>query len=107
MARLPALAAALVAAATPALAQDGQVLRLLCRPDQSAMAQPLGFSIDFAAKDAVETTTGQRFALAGERDTLLLTGPATFRIDRVSGRFIRTDTNLRLEGTCEKEERKF
>lgn len=79
MRRRLALAALLLA--SPAWADDNEILHLICRPDQPAMVPSLAFSIDFAAKDAIETTSGQRFT--------------------------RTDTNLKWEGGCEKGGRKF
>lgn len=97
----------------PVLAQEADMLRLVCRPDQPAMAEPLAFSIDLGAKDAVETITGRRFGVVPMRDGIALFDPAqgpaavVWRIDRVTGRFTRVDTRLRLEGICDKVERRF
>lgn len=94
-------------------AQEPEVLRLSCRPDQPAMSAPLAFSIDLAAKDAAETTSGKRFGVVAIRDGIALfdptQGPAAvvWRIDRVTGRFSRVDTQLPLEGMCDKVERRF
>lgn len=100
---------ALLLLATPALAADPQTLRLACRPDQPAMGAPLAFSIDLAAQAATETTGGKRFTVAERQDSLVLSdgGTPMWRIDRLTGRFTRLDTQLRLEGVCDKVERKF
>lgn len=110
MRRLAALFALIV---TPALAEESEILRLACRADQPAMSEPLAFSIDLAAKDAIETTSGKRFGVVGGRDSIALFDPAqgpaaaVWRIDRVTGRFRRVDTQLPLEGVCDKVERRF
>ena len=107
------LVVSLLLLATPALAEDAETLRLACRADQPAMSGPLAFSIDFTAKDAVETTGGKRYGVAASRDSIALFDPAqgpaalVWRIDRVTGRFSRLDTQLRLEGVCDKVERRF
>lgn len=97
----------------PALAEEGDTLRLSCRPDQAAMSAPLAFSIDLATGAAIETTSGRRYGLAANGDSLALfdraQGPqaVVWRIDRITGRFTRVDTQLRLEGLCDKVGRKF
>lgn len=107
------LLASLLLISAPVLAQDAEILRLACRPDQPAMSGPLAFSIDLGAKDAIETATGRRFGVVPTRDGIALFDPAqgpaavVWRIDRVTGRFTRVDTQLRLEGICDKVERRF
>lgn len=107
------LALVLLLLAAPASADEADILRLACRPDQPAMSEPLAFSIDLAAKEAVETTGGRRYGVAGGGDSLALfdraQGPmaVVWRIDRITGRFTRTDTQLRLEGVCDKVGRRF
>jgi hypothetical protein len=110
---ITALTVALLAA-SPALAEESEMLRLVCRADNPALlAEPLAFSLDLGAKEATETLSGAQFGITTLRDGLNLweksAGPAqvVFRIDRVSGRFARVDKQIRLEGTCEKVERKF
>lgn len=110
---IAALAVALLAAA-PALAQDSETLRLVCRADNPALlAEPLAFSMDLSAKEAVETISGAQFGVTAVRDSLSLwekasgPGQVVFRIDRVSGRFARVDKQIRLEGMCDKVERKL
>lgn len=100
-------------AAMPAQAQTADILRLACRATDPAMSPPLSFSIDLAAKDAVETTGGKHYGVTTYRDGLGLYDPAqgpssvVFRIDRISGRFARVDTQLRWDGTCDKVEPKL
>lgn len=105
--------AVILLAASPALAED-EPLRLVCRADNPALlAEPLAFSMDLAAKEATETTSGAQFGITAGRDSLSLwekssgPGQVVFRMDRVSGRFARVDKQIRLEGMCEKVERKF
>ncbi len=104
----PALLAALLAAcAAPAAAED-DVLRLSCQTTEGGQ-QAFAFSIDFAAKDAVETLSGKRLTVSSTlRDHIVLSDGATpvFRIDRVTGTLV-VDRQLRLEGRCEKVDRKF
>lgn len=111
--RAAVLAVALLAA-FPALAEESETLRLVCRADNPGLlAQPLAFSVDLAAKDAVETLSGGQYGVTASRDGLSLwdkaggPGQVVFRIDRVSGRFARVDKQIRLEGMCDKVERKF
>ncbi len=105
------LALVAVLAATPVFAQQDGTLRLACRADNPALlAAPLAFAIDLAAKQASETTSGAQYAVEAGRDTLVLqdrAGQPVFRLDRITGRFARVDKQLRLEGACEKVERKF
>lgn len=104
--RRTVLIAALLTATSPAFAQEPEVLRLACRAEGSP--QGFAFSIDLGAKDAVETVSGRRYAVAGLRDHLILsdqTGTA-FRIDRITGAFA-VEKQLRLEGMCDKVDRKF
>lgn len=114
MPRRLAVLAALMLSAMPAHAEEAEALRLLCRADNPALlAEPLGFSIDLAAKQAVETTSGAQFGVTAYRDGLGLweaqsgPGQVVYRIDRLSGRFARVDRQIRLDGACEKVERKF
>ncbi|MBI2241645.1 MAG: hypothetical protein HYU59_12680 [Magnetospirillum gryphiswaldense] len=113
MPRLIPAALLLLAVTMPAAAQQSDILRLACKASDPAMSPPLAFSIDLAAKDAVETTNGKHYGVTSYRDGLGLydpaQGPATvvFRIDRVTGRFARVDTQLRWDGTCEKVEPKL
>ena len=104
------LALVLALAAAPALAEEAS-LRLSCRADNPGLlANPLAFSIDFAAKEAAETISGARYTLDAAGDMLVLrdrAGQAVFRIDRITGRFARVDKQLRMEGSCDKVERKF
>lgn len=113
MLRRPLLVAALMLATLPAAqvaqAEDGDVLRLSCRADNPGLLpQPLSFSIDLAARQAVETGSGEQFGVTAYRDGLGLweaaSGPSqvVYRIDRVSGRFARVDKQIRLDGACEK-----
>jgi hypothetical protein len=110
MRRLAILATLLV---SPAIAEEPDTLRLACRADQPAMSGNLAFSIDFTAKAATETTSGKRLGVIAGHDSIALFDPAqgpnavVWRIDRVTGRFSRVDTQLRLEGTCDKVERRF
>lgn len=108
------LAALMLIVAAPALAEDADLLRLSCRADNPALLpEPLVFSIDLAAKEATETTSAAQFGVTNYRDGLGLwdkasgPGQVVFRIDRVSGRFARVDKQIRLEGACDKVERKF
>lgn len=114
MMRPCAAAALLMLAALPALADEAEVLRLVCRADDPALlATPLSFSIDLTAKEAVEAGSGTTYGVTTYRDGLGLwesqTGPGAivFRIDRVNGRFARVDKQVRLDGACDKVERKF
>lgn len=114
MPRRLALLAALMLSTLPARADEAEMLRLLCRADNPALlAEPLGFSIDLAARQAVETGSGAQFGVTAYRDGLGLweaqSGPAqvVYRIDRLTGRFARVDKQIRLDGSCEKVERKF
>lgn len=107
--RLPVLAALLTLAAAPAVADDDGVLRLSCRADNPALLPaPLAFSIDLAAAKATETGSGEQFGVTAYRDGFGLWDPAggpgtvIYRIDRVHGRFIRVDKQIRVDGTCEK-----
>lgn len=99
--------------AVPASADEAETLRLACRPDQPAMSEPLGFFIDLAGGTATETTGGRRYGLAANGDSLALfdrsqgPGAVVWRIDRITGRFARVDTQLRLEGLCDKVGRRF
>lgn len=110
---IPVLLLLTCAATTPAAAQPADILRLACKANDPAMSPPLSFSIDLAAKDAVETTSGKTYGVVSYRDGLGLyeptQGPAAmvFRIDRVSGRFARVDTQLRWDGICDKVEPKL
>lgn len=103
------LAALFALIAAPAWAGEDEPLRLACRPDQPAMSAPLAFSVDLAAGQATETTSGRRFTVAAGQDVITLDSPngGTWRIDRVTGRFARVDTQLRLEGVCDKVGRRF
>lgn len=110
----PFAAALLMLAAVPAMAEEAQTLRLVCRADNPALlATPLSFSIDLNAKEATEAGSGTQYGVTAYRDGLGLweqqSGPGAiaFRIDRVSGRFARVDKQIRLDGTCEKTETKF
>lgn len=103
------LPAALLLAALPAHAQEGEILRLVCRADNPALlAQPLSFSIDLAVRQAVETGSGEQFGVTAYRDGLGLweaasgPGQVVYRIDRLTGRFARVDKQIRLDGACEK-----
>ncbi|MGE4279000.1 MAG: hypothetical protein AB7G62_05395 [Magnetospirillum sp.] len=113
MSRLIAALPLILLAALPAKAENAETLRLVCTANDPAMSPPLAFSIDLAAKDAVETTSGKHYAVTAYRDGLGLYDPAqgpaavVFRIDRISGRFARVDTQLRWDGTCEKVEPKL
>lgn len=114
LAVLMLLLAALMLAVPGAWAEEPEILRLSCRADNPALlAEPLAFSIDLTAKEATETVSGAQFGVTAYRDGLGLwdksVGPAqvVYRLDRVAGRFIRVDKQLRLEGMCEKMERKF
>jgi len=113
MSRLIPALLLLTSAAIPAAAQPADILRLACKANDPAMSPPLSFSIDMAAKDAVETTSGKTYGVAAYRDGLGLYEPAqgpaavVFRIDRVSGRFARVDTQLRWDGMCDKVEPKL
>lgn len=100
-------AAVILFVAVPAVAGD-EPLRLVCRTGGGGPQQVFAFSIDMAAKDAVETVTGGRFAVSGLRDHIVLSDGATpvFRIDRVTGAFV-VDRQLRMDGMCEEVERKF
>ena len=95
-------------AAAPALAEESGPLRLLCRADNPALlAQPLAFSIDLATRQAREEASGTKYGVTAYRDGFGLweqeSGPTAlvFRIDRLTGRFARVDTQ-RLEGVCER-----
>lgn len=104
-----------LAAATPALAQDdAATLRLACRTDNPAQAAgPFAFSIDEKQAEATETVSGKTYGVISYRDGFGLFDPAggrsalVFRIDRVSGHFARVDKQIKVEGYCEKVERKF
>lgn len=105
---------ALLLLSAPVLADDSQVLRLSCRADNPALlATPLNFSIDFSTGRASETGSGEEFGITPYRDGIGLweaaTGPSAvvYRIDRVKGRFARVDKQIRLDGACEKVDRKF
>jgi hypothetical protein len=109
-----AAATLLCFATATALADEIDTIRLLCRADNKALApQPLTFSIDTAAKEATETSSGTRFGVTAYRDGFGLWEPdggptaLVYRIDRITGRFTRIDKQLRLEGSCEKAEQKF
>lgn len=106
--------AALMLAAVPAYADESDSLRLVCRATNPALlAEPLAFSIDLAAGRAEETGSGERYGVTAYRDGLGLweeqsgPGQVVFRIDRVTGRFARVDKQIRLDGVCEKVDRKF
>ena len=84
------------------------------RADNPALLpNPLSFSIDFSTGRATETNSGEEFGITPYRDGMGLweaaTGPSAvvFRIDRLNGRFARVDKQVRLDGTCEKVDRKF
>ncbi|NFV78722.1 hypothetical protein [Magnetospirillum aberrantis] len=111
--RLFALAALSLVAATPAAADDGP-LRLSCRADNPALLPaPLAFSIDMAAAKATETGSGEEYGVTAYRDGFGLWDPAggpgtvVYRIDRIHGRFMRVDKQIRVDGTCEKVEPKL
>ncbi|MEW5728326.1 MAG: hypothetical protein AB1918_10915 [Pseudomonadota bacterium] len=107
MIRAAVFAALLAACAAPAAAEE-EVLRLACQTTEGGQ-QAFAFSIDFAAKDAVETLSGKRLTVSSTlRDHIVLSdgGTAVFRIARVPGTLV-VDRQLRLEGRCEKVERKF
>lgn len=111
---VPVLLLAAAPAWAPAWADDSQVLRLACRADNAALLPtPLAFSIDFSTGRANETTSGEEFGITAYRDGIGLweaaTGPSAvvYRIDRVKGRFARVDKQIRLDGSCEKVDRKF
>ncbi|MCR6629729.1 MAG: hypothetical protein NVV74_06565 [Magnetospirillum sp.] len=110
----PFAAALAVFVVWPAWAGAGEPLRLLCRADNPALlAAPLGFSIDLDGGRAVEVGSGGRYGVTAQDDGLELwqaggdPRSVVFRIDRLSGRFARLDKQLRLEGACEKTERRF
>lgn len=114
MSRRCVATALLMLAALPAWADEPETLRLVCRADNPALlATPLSFTIDLAAKEAVEAASGAQYGVTAYRDGLGLweaqagPGAVVFRIDRVAGRFARVDKQIRLEGACEKVERKF
>lgn len=108
-----------LALTAPALAQDAAApanapIRLICNAnDPGLLPQPLAFSIDLITHQASETTSGGRYGVTEYRDGLGLweadSGPGAlvYRIDRISGRFARVDKQIRLDGQCERAERKF
>lgn len=103
------VAALLAAAAGPALAGEGNVQRMVCRADNPALlAEPLSLSIDLATRNAVEDGSGAQYGVTVYRDGLGLwdkaSGPGSvvYRIDRFTGRFVRVDKQVRLEGLCER-----
>ena len=104
----------LLLVSAPALADDASVLRLSCRADNPALLPaPLSFSIDFSTGRATETGSGAEFGITPYRDGMGLweaaAGPSAvvYRIDRLNGRFARVDKQVRLDGACEKVDRKF
>jgi hypothetical protein len=109
------LAFALLFVAAPALAQEDEgIIRLACRADNPALgADPMAFSIDTKTLEASETVSGKAYGVIKYRDGFGLYDPAVgrsqviFRIDRVTGRMARIDKQIRLDGSCEKVERKF
>ncbi|MBF0325144.1 MAG: hypothetical protein HQL42_08720 [Alphaproteobacteria bacterium] len=104
-----------VLTALPAVAQEeAATLRLACKADNPALeAGPFAFSIDEKRGEASETVSGKNYGVMSYRDGFGLYDPAAgrsalvFRIDRVSGRFARIDKQIKVEGSCEKVERKF
>lgn len=111
--RPAAILALLILASLPAHAEGAEPFGLLCRADNPALqAEPLAFSIDLATNQAVETGSGTRYGVTAYRDGLGLweaaagLGQVVYRIDRVKGRFARVDRQPRVEGACEKVERK-
>jgi hypothetical protein len=99
----------------PALAQDdAATLRLACKAANPALnAGPFAFSIDEKRGEATETISGKTYGVITYRDGFGLYDPAggrsalVFRIDRVSGAFARVDKQIKVEGACEKVERRF
>lgn len=91
-----------------AAAAGEEPLRLACRTGGDGPQQSFAFSIDLAAQEAVETRSGRRFAASARQDHIVLSdgGMPVFRIDRITGAFT-VDRQLRVEGQCDRVERKF